>query len=88
MLGVPRSSTNLVCYGELGRAPLLIRKVSIVKYWMGVAVEWDTPPLVKEAYLMAQNCSSPWTTNRFWTIQASGLIKLACIDPLCFIAEL
>ena len=32
-LGVPRSATNLACYGELGRTPLMIkRKVSLIKY--------------------------------------------------------
>ena len=61
-LGVPRSTTNLACYGELGRTPLLIkRKVSIVKYWMRVAVEWDAPALVKDAYIMAKNSSTLWT---------------------------
>ena len=55
-LGVPRSTTNLSCYGELGRTPMLIkRKVLMVKYWLRITVEWDAPDLVKDAYKMAKN---------------------------------
>ena len=47
-LGVPRSATNLACYGELGRIPLTI------KYWLRVTTDWDAPELVKDAYALAK----------------------------------
>ena len=55
-LGVPRMATNLACYGELARTPLIIkRKVSLIKYWLRVTTNWDTPQLVKDTYALAKS---------------------------------
>ena len=37
-LGIPKTTSNLACYGELGRTPLVVkRKVTMVKYWLRTA---------------------------------------------------
>ena len=46
-LGLPTSATNLACYGELGRPPLMIRwKLKILKYWIRIVTDWNVPPLI------------------------------------------
>ena len=51
-LGLPKYGTNLACYSELARPPLLSkRKIQLITYWMRIATCQDTAPLVREAYL-------------------------------------
>jgi len=70
MLGYP------CLYGELGRVPLLIRcKVSMVKYWLRIAVCWDTPTLVRDAYASAQSNCTQWTQN------IKTVMLLICVGP-------
>ena len=60
-LGVSRSATNLACYGELGRTPLMIiGKISQIKYWLRVTTGWSIPILVKDAYALAKAESLEW----------------------------
>ena len=60
-LGVSRSATNLACYGELGRTPLMIiEKISQIKYWLRVTTDWSIPILFKDAYVLAKAESLEW----------------------------
>ena len=60
-LGVSRSATNLACSGELGRTPLMIiGKISQIKYWLRVTVDWSIPILVKDACALAKVESLEW----------------------------
>ena len=61
LFGVSRSATNLACYGELGRTPLMIiGKISQIKYWLRVTMDWSIPILVKDAYALAKAESLEW----------------------------
>ena len=61
LLGVSRSATNLACYGELERTPLMIiGKISQIKYWLRVTTDWSIPILVKDAYALAKAESLEW----------------------------
>ena len=61
-LGVPRTATNLACFGELERTPLSIkRKVSLIQYWLRITTDWDTLDLVKDAYALAKSENLQWT---------------------------
>ena len=63
-LGVPSSTTNLACYGELARPPLLLkRKLRILKYWLRIVTNWQIPSLVYDAYCMARNSSLKWAVK-------------------------
>ena len=92
-LGVPITTTNLDCYGELGRSPLIIkRKVLMVKYWLRVAGSWDVPPLVKEAYTLAKNHSLQWTSYVKQILDESGYSYVwshpSSVNPHAFANEL
>ena len=60
-LGVPNTATNLAVYGELGRVPLEIkRRSAIIKYWLRIVSDWNTPALLKEIYVMQTESGSDW----------------------------
>ena len=89
-LGVPRSATNLACYGELGRTPLMIkRKISMIKYWLRVTTDWDAPELVKDAYALAKAESHEWVS---FILNNSGFPQVwshpSSVVPTEFIAQL
>ena len=55
-LGVPNTATNVAVYGELGRVPLEIkRRSAIIKYWLRIVSDWNTPALLKEIYVMEES---------------------------------
>lgn len=92
-LGVPRTATNLACYGELGRTPLLVkRKVALIKYWLRVATDWDTPDLVKDAYILATSESLHWANFVKTILSDAGFpqvwIQPSSVEPKEFIAKL
>ena len=65
----------------------------IVKYWMKVAVEWETPALVKDVYIMAETAPlcGRCTSNRSWMTQDSHIYvwtNPTSVDPVYFTAEL
>ena len=63
-LGLPRTTTNLACYGELGRYPLKIRRnVQIIKYWLRIHTDWTVSSLVKDACSLATSNSLPAWAN-------------------------
>ena len=39
---------------------MIKRKVSLIKYWLRVTIDWDTPDLVKDAYALALSESLQW----------------------------
>ena len=60
-LRVPNTATNLAVYGELGRVPLEIkRRSAIIKYWLRIVSDWNTPALLKEIYVMQTESGSDW----------------------------
>ena len=60
-VGVPNTATNLAVYGELGRVPLEIkRRSAIIKYWLRIVSDWNTPALLKEVYVMQTESGSDW----------------------------
>ena len=53
---MPRSATNLACYGELGRTPLMIkRKLPLIKYWLRITTGWNAPELVEDALVKSES---------------------------------
>ena len=92
-LGVPRSATNLACYGELGRTPLMIkRKISMIKYWLRVTTDWDAPELVKDAYALAKAESHEWVSFILNILNNSRFPQVwshpSSVVPTAFIAQL
>ena len=92
-LGVPRSATNLACYGELGRTPLMIkRKISMIKYWLRVTTDWDAPELVKDSYALAKAESHEWVSFIQNTLNNSGFSQVwnrpSGVVPTEFTAQL
>ena len=90
-LGVPRSATNLACYGELGRAPLMIkRKVSLI--WLRIPTSWDTPDLVKDAYALAKADSLQWINHIHCILNDTGFTQVwtqpSSVDPNEFLPAL
>ena len=60
-IGVPRTTSNLACYGELGRYTLDIRwKMALIKYWLRANTDWTVSPLVKDACTLAISDSLQW----------------------------
>ena len=77
VLGVPRSTTNLACYGELARFPLAIRrKVAVIKYWLRISCDWTTPALVKDAYELAKESSLEWVNFVKKTLDSTGFSQI------------
>ena len=65
ILGVPSSASNLACYSELGRIPLVIekRKTLIIQYWLRIVTDWSIPVLLKAAYALNKNLNAIWIKN-------------------------
>ena len=87
-LGVPRTATDLACYGELGRTPLMIkRKVSLIKYWLRVTIDRNTPDLV-----LAKSESLQWVKCIQTILNNAGLPQAwnqpASVNPNEFLVEL
>ena len=85
-LGLPRTTTNLACYGELGRYPLQIRwNVQIIKYWLRIHTDWTVSPLVKDACSLATSNSLPWANFIKQILDSAGLsyvwLNPANVDP-------
>ena len=73
-LGVPGTTSNLACYGELGRSPWDIRrKVSIIQYWLRINKDWTISPLVKDACTLAVNNSFQWAKFIKQTLNSASL---------------
>ena len=92
-LGLPRTTTNLACYGELGRYPLVIRrKVQMIKFWLRVHSDWTVSPLVKDACSLATNSSLPWANFIKQILDSTGLsyvwLNPAIVDPQQICTEL
>ena len=80
-LGLPTSATNLACFGELGRPPLMIRwKLKILKYWIRIVTDWNMPPLVLDAYHMAVENNLTWATQSKSLLDRLGFSE-AWIEP-------
>ena len=85
-LGLPRTTTNLACYGELGQYPLKIRRnVQIVKYWLRIHTDWTVSPLVKDACSLATSNSLPWANFIKQILDSAGFsyvwLNPANVDP-------
>ena len=92
-LGVPDTSTNLAVYGELGRVPLEIkRRSAIIKYWLRIVSDWNTPALLEEIYVMQTESGSDWLSYIKQTLSSLGFANV-WINPTLiykgsFLAEL
>ena len=76
-LGVPKSTTNIACYGELGRPPLILRwKTSMTKYWLRGTTDWSAPELLKEAFWEAKTQDLKWWTCIKDTLNNSGFTEV------------
>ena len=85
-MGVPGTTSNLACNGELGRSPLEIRrKVCIIQYWLRINTDWTISPLVKDACTLAGNNSLQWVKFIKQTLDSAGLsyvwLNPANVDP-------
>ena len=85
-LGVPGTTSNLACYGELGMSPLEIRrKVCIIQYWLRINTDWTISPLVKDACTIAVNNSLQWVKFIKQTLDSADLsyvwLNPANVDP-------
>ena len=92
-LGVPNTATNLAVYGELGRVPLEIkRRSAIIKYWLRIVSDWNTPVLLKEAYLMQTESGSDWLSYIKQTLDNLGFSNIwsnpSSVPKGPFLAEL
>ena len=76
-LGVPNTATNLAVYGELGRVPLEIkRRSAIIKYWLRIVSDWNTPALLKEVYVMQIESGSDWLSHIEQTLASLGFTNI------------
>ena len=93
VLGVPNTATKLAVYGELGRAPLEIkRRSAIIKYWLRIVSDWNTPALLKKIYVMQTESSSDWLSCTKQILSSLGFANV-WINPTSiykgpFLAEL
>ena len=73
-LGVPRITSNLACYGELGSYPLYIRwKVTLIKYWLRANTNWSLSLLVKDVCTLAISNSLQWGNHIKDILSNSGI---------------
>ncbi len=93
ILGVPSSASNLDCYSELGRIPLVIkRKTLIIQYWLRIVTDWSIPVLLKAAYALNKNLNAIWIKNVKEILNTSGFSFVwdhpEVVDPSRFLDEL
>ena len=93
VLGVPTSACNLACYGELGRYPVEIRiKISLIKFWLRLATDWNIPPLLYDAYQLSLSTPGSWCARIKQILDVSGFsfvwINPNKVDQSSFIEEL
>ena len=92
-LGVPNTATNLAVYGELGRVPLEIkRRTTIIKYWLRIVSDWNTPALLREVYVMQTESGSDWLSYIEQTLASLGFtntwLNPTSVPKKPFLAEL
>ena len=76
-LRVPNTATNLAVYGELGRVPLEIkRRSAIIKYWLRIVSDWNTPALLKEISVMQTESGSDWLSYMKQTLSSLGFANI------------
>ena len=76
-LDVPKSTTNIDCYGELGRTPLILRwKMSMTKYWLRWTTDWNAPEILKEAFWKAKTQDLQWFTCIKDNLNISGFSEV------------
>ena len=93
VLGVPTSACNLACYGELGRYPVEIRiKISLIKFWLRLATDWNIPPLLYDAYQLSLSTPGSWCARIKQILDVSGFsfvwINPNKVDQSSFIEEI
>ena len=71
---------------------LIQRKLSLVKYWLRIASDWDAPALVKDACILTMNNSLHWVNLIKQILDDTGFsyawFQPANVDHTRFIAEL
>ena len=92
-VGVPNTATNLAVYGELGRVPLEIkRRSAIIKYWLRIVSDWNTPALLREVYVMQTESGSDWLSYIEQTLASLGFtntwLNPTSVPKKLFLAEL